>query len=157
MLKFLNTVKKLAEQKNLCEEFYSRYVLCYNSQEKMSSWMKYNNISDPVSPEDLHCTLIFSRVNPMNYEPSDTPIDIDLSLSKFGHLGPNNEPSATVLLLPIVSALKQRYNLVKSKGAISDFPDYIPHITLSYKPFDYSRLTVPNFTITLEREYIKWS
>jgi hypothetical protein len=157
MLKFLDTVKNLAEMKNLSESFYSHYKLDAKSRSLMNDWMKYNKIESPVPPDELHCTLIYSKIDPSDYSPSNTPIEIDLSTATFGHLGPDESKRATVILLPHVTGLSQRYNLVKSKGAVSDFPKYIPHITLSYSAFDYTVLTQPTFTITLEREYIKYT
>lgn len=157
MLKFLGTIKRLAEMRNLSEEFYSHYKLDQKSQEKMSAWMVRNHIPNPVPAHELHCTIIFSKIDPKDYTASSSPIDIDLSLGEFDNLGPVDNPKATVIKLPETAALTQRYNLVRSKGAISDYPTYIPHITLSYTPFNYSFLTLPQFTITLEREYLKYS
>lgn len=157
MLRFLGTIKNLAQEKNLSEQFYSHYKLDLESGIKFYNWMKRNDVPDPVEMEELHCTLIYSKTDPTNYEASNTPIDIDLSLGEFAHLGKSEDNMATVLKLPLTSALSQRYNLVKSKGATSDFPTYIPHITLSYKAFNYSHLVLPDFHITLYREFLRYS
>jgi len=156
MLKRLEFIKNMVENSNSDKIFYSCYYLDKESQKKMKNWMEFNKIPDPTPIEELHCTLIYSKIRPIDYTPSKIPIVVDLSKVSFKHLG-RLSPEVTVILLPKVPALTQRYELAKSKGAISDFPSYIPHITISNKVFDFEDLTQPDFMITLDQETIRYS
>ncbi len=83
---------------------------------------------DPVPRDKLHSTICFSRVK-INYMPitEKMPIGTPAALGVFEH----NNKRALVLILDS-SYLNMRHEYAMILGATYDFPEYKPHITLSY-------------------------
>lgn len=106
-------------------------------------------IPNPTPENDLHSTVVFSRneidfpIKTGIYEPIDPVVKFHVFKTQSGK---------RALVLKIDSEyLKQRHELANQLGATYDFPDYIPHITLSYdigeknysmKPFNLEKSLV---------------
>lgn len=100
------------------------------------------NVPNLLDPSEIHTTVIYSRVG-FNHTPSDEDF-------KFSTVGPNNSRKSMIevfesqgkRILVIKLYSKQiiyRHNEIMTKNptATYDFPEFIPHITLSYDIGDY--------------------
>lgn len=107
--------------------------------------VKYlKNTGIPNVNEDLHCTILYSRKYCPNYKPLDMtdgyyyeeaiayPDHLDIFKDKEGK-------NCLVLILRSGWIVKRHKDLMKEHNATYDFPEYNPHITLSYDigDFDY--------------------
>jgi hypothetical protein len=107
--------------------------------------VKYlKNTGIPNVNEDLHCTILYSRKYCPNYKPLDMtdgyyyeeaiayPDHLDIFKDKEGK-------NCLVLILRSNWIVKRHKDLMKEHNATYDFPEYNPHITLSYDigDFDY--------------------
>jgi len=111
--------------------YASRPVL--NHQE-IADWAKEQGFKSTLG-EDMHVTLAFSKT-PLEW---DLIQENDAALTVFGkdgrHLKPLGDQGAIVLRFedPIIRA---RWRDLKDSGAVWGFPEYQPHITISYAAGD---------------------
>lgn len=83
---------------------------------------------------------------------------IDLHNSRFAVWKNYGEETHCLVLLYQSEWLENRFKLARSLGATWDFPDYHPHVTLSYqvpKDFDIKELEQPDFPFQLEKEILE--
>lgn len=141
----------------LVEELKGTYIgVRFNkaSLEMLKDLQRMYKIPDPTPIKDMHATVVYSRV------PVEFPINNDLnekvSREVQFHVF-NTRDGKRALVLKIKSDyLTQRHELGTELGATYDFPDYIPHITLSYDVGDKNFSSKPfklEKDLVIEREY----
>ena len=123
------------------------------------NWMIVNNIIDKIDADDLHLTVAYSSV----------PVDADdICIDKYMLLVPKNGRRLKLfgnsLVLTVNSNyLDNRWNYYLEKGCSWDFPEYQPHISLSYnyktfptniEPFEGDILLGPEILEYLKEEDI---
>lgn len=119
------------------------------SLEMLQDLQKMYKIPDPTPIKDMHATVIYSRVPvdfPIRNEVNEK-IDRQVQFHVF-----NTRDGKRALVLKLKSDyLTQRHDLGTELGATYDFPDYIPHVTLSYDVGDKQFSTKP---FKLEKELV---
>ncbi len=113
--------------------------------EAILSWAKEQGFVSIVPPESLHVTIIYSKT-PVDW----TKIGDAWALNEDGtHTvkpgGPRSIEQFNQRALVLAFAdnyLQSRNHFAREAGATSNFPDYIPHITLSYReqPIDLEKI-----------------
>jgi hypothetical protein len=106
-------------------------------------------IPNPVPRHKIHSTICYSRVD-VPYVCSTGSFEVATS----GELETWDTQDGKVLVLKLDSDyLKFRHNYARALGATHDFPDYTPHITLSYNigPAHYKGEVKCH--VVLDREY----
>lgn len=96
--------------------------------DELEGIQKQLKLLNPVARSDLHSTICYSR------KYIKFPVDTDnelISVSQSLRIFETSGGPALVLELDSEHLCK-RHELAKLLGATYDFPDYIPHITLSY-------------------------
>lgn len=129
----------LLEQKEdeTTEGTYAGFRLDTDSEKALMQAIKSMNIPNPVSQEELHITLLYSRKFLPDYEPAaDT--NIEVRPLKFNVFNGRDGSKILVILLDCAECLKRHFKLMRDHTATYDFPEYIPHITLSYDIGDYT-------------------
>ena len=115
---------------------------------------KYFNKQNIKVPKDLHTTIAYSKKN-FNYVINESDVVIKPEDMKgFDLFGDNKN----ILVMLINSPeLTSRFNTTIDSGAVYDYKEYQPHITLSYDyngtVDDLSNLILPDFDIILGNEY----
>ena len=110
---------------------------------------------DPVPRDKLHSTICYSRKF-VNYKPETNRklIGYTKALDVFEH----NGKRALVLLLDS-DYLHSRHEYANALGATYDFPDYKPHVTLSYdlgaQSIDYTNFDVGGNQLEMAHEYVE--
>jgi 2'-5' RNA ligase len=113
-------------------------------------------LAQPIDPEYYHITVIYSRTPvaqadllPEQYQASATGIRYALWTTR----------DARQCLVMLVESYQARYlnQQLTQLGAVSDYNQYTPHLTLSY---DYTgpnitQLPLPQFPIVLDRLLVK--
>jgi hypothetical protein len=106
-------------------------------------------VPNPVPREKLHSTICYSRVN-IPYTVSSGSFEVATS----GRLEVWNHGETPVLVLVLDSEyLRCRHQYARTLGATHDFPDYTPHITLSYNVGPVSYKGDVQIPVVLDREY----
>lgn len=106
-------------------------------------------IPDPTPASKMHTTVLYSRT-PVDF-PVKTDVNETVGRDVQFHVF-NTRDGKRALVLKIKSDyLTSRHELGNELGASYDFPDYIPHITLSYDVGDKMFSTKP---FKLEKELV---
>ncbi len=107
-------------------------------------------IPNPVPRDKLHSTIVYSRVYvPYKVASGSFEIANSGSFTIF-----ETQDGSRALVLELESDyLTARHNYAKALGASYDFPDYRPHITMSYDVGPISFNGTFNIPIVLDREY----
>lgn len=123
----------------------------------LANWCYENDVPKPnVTISKLHSTILYSRKNVPNVPSleilakqirvSADHLEIwDTTSGKFGI------SRALILVLHAPEFIKIHEKFIKEKNATHDFPDYTPHITLSYD-IGWKELSafgkIPKFNLT---------
>lgn len=106
-------------------------------------------VPNPVPRHKIHSTICYSRVN-IPYTVSTGSFEV----ARKGHLEVWKHGEDPVLVLVLDSEyLKHRHQYARALGATHDFPDYTPHITLSYNVGPLSFKGEAQIPVVLDREY----
>ena len=114
---------------------------------ELYEWFKNQNI-DVLDKEDLHCTLAYSKKE-FKHVLNDSDILVNSS-SIHNKLEPLGDEGAIVMKFDS-EEMNKRFNQCIKEGALYDYPQYIPHISISYngKDIDLDKIKVPDFDIIL--------
>lgn len=120
---------------------YAKLVLSEESQKKITAIATLINLENFACPKDLHVTIIYSRKECQTVE--DIPVVLPVVANGTGFDIFLNEDGTNCLVLLLDSLDMERLHLecVNEHGATHDYPDYKPHLTLSY---DYTNGKSPS-------------
>ena len=136
---------------------YVAAVLSKASKKKVKELMINLGLTNRVSSDKMHITIIYSRkyvpeleANNNLYPMSASPIGLEVFDMRNG--------KRTLVLRIKSNPLTKRHNDIMDKyGTTYDFPEYNPHITLSYDIGEFDPTSyegdLPN--IELESEYVE--
>lgn len=112
--------------------YVKRNVINYND---VAVWSNANGLNIP-KPEQLHVTVCYSRqsFDWSNIKPIQTNLTILPGNRSIKRLGDGLEG---IVLAIHSDHLQTRHRYFKSRGASYDYPNYTPHITLSYENYDF--------------------
>jgi hypothetical protein len=96
-------------------------------------WAQQFGVPNPVTADDMHVTVIASRVD-VKIAPNTDVVQVYKDRMSFGFLGPNADVF-TVMFCDWL--LTDRNYAFISAGATSDWPCYRPHVTLSYSAANF--------------------
>lgn len=139
----------------ILEGVYGSYKLTQASAEALTAWILDSEIVDPVATQDLHVTTTYSKVDPtQEILPSNkTNIILDkdnFSITTYGR---------TLVLEVPSDELQEIHKSALDAGASSDYPDYNPHISISYNAKANENilplLFPPNFDLILSHEEVE--
>lgn len=114
-----------------------------NSRTKLHEWMEKQKIDKLVEAKDYHCTVVFST-KPVP-EVADIPVNLPFTATPkewkvFG------DDKKLVLALEAPKAKKLFDETIKM-GAKTDYPEYVPHITVALNYQDDVPKDIPPFKI----------
>jgi hypothetical protein len=135
------------------------YVAAFFDEEtnnNIAEYMRINKIPAPVNTASLHTTIVYSTVPVPNFEPNHSvDIDIDTTHATFECWEMRNG-SRCLVLKYFSPYLQFRFTEAMKNGAMYDFDEYKPHISLSYEipeEFDVSLLPKIDFQLKIVGEY----
>lgn len=117
----------------LVEEMKGSYVgVRYSEQslKMLKDLQKMYKVPNPTPAKDMHTTVAFSR-NKIDF-PLENKVSQSVSRDVQFHVFMTGSGTRALVLKIKSDYLKSRHDLANELGASYDFPDYIPHITLSY-------------------------
>lgn len=123
------------------------------SIESLQSFIKDNEIPNPIDSNDMHVTIMYSE-KPIHKsdELIDPKLELTASATEFDLYG--DDRNCLVLKIDC-DELHKRHQFFTEKGGKHSYDEYSPHITLSYDCPDFDVKSLPKFTgeITLTDEY----
>lgn len=102
-------------------------------------WMKQIGVVDPVRSSSLHTTQAYSRKS-VETPPHDDPIRV-----RNGHRSLEQFDQGAFVLKIAAPYLSARHAQLMRMGATFDYPEYVPHITLSYSEQSESVQNAPPY------------
>lgn len=98
-------------------------------------------VPNPLEPSEFHSTLLYSRKHLPNYiaQGELTPVATSDTENFTLDVWPSNggERNVLVLIYPCEWLQDRWKSLSEEHGATWDFPDFTPHVTLSYDVGDF--------------------
>jgi hypothetical protein len=119
-------------------------------------WLSANNIPNAIKASSVHSTFIYSR-KPLKgkWESKDYRNGLFINPGTY-KLEQWEDDGKNILVLKYDSpVLQKRWRKARGMGATWDYPEFKPHITLSYDigDLDISTLEVPTFSLVVDKEY----
>ncbi|WP_420377775.1 hypothetical protein [Sinorhizobium meliloti] len=133
--------------------YVSRKVI---NAENIIAWAKGQGFRTTLPAEDLHVTIAFSRAA-VDWMKCGQPWESELKLPAGGPRLIDKFGEGAVVLLFKSRELEWRHEAIKDAGASWDWPEYQPHITISYDgaPDDLSAVEPYQGEIVLGPELFK--
>lgn len=113
------------------------------------------NIPNPINKDEIHMTIMYSRKFLPNYKPLGN-IDENSKPIGFHIFDTFDNKRALVLKLDCNWAVSRHKTLMTEHDALYDYPEFIPHITLSYDIGDImipKNKYLPNTIFKINKEY----
>lgn len=130
--------------------FYAFRNLNPQSAQFVYEWMLEEGVPNPIPAHNLHVTVVCSEVDVAGYTPDPTPVMINPATYKIDQM-------QEALVIKFRSdALEEQWQRAMNMGAKSRYPNFVPHISLSYKVpkhYDPSELKPPPTFIMLDGEH----
>lgn len=116
----------------------------HHSIQIVNEWMQENQIPNPISPDELHVSVVTSEVALPQYVPDPVAVMINPSSYWIDILG-------DALVLRFKSdPLASQWEHANALGAKTKWPTYQPHMSLSYDvPIDYDTSHLKPFPVHL--------
>ena len=120
-----------------------------NTKHKIGKILNMLNIPNPTATKDLHLTVVYSRKQCDSIKEIPVKLPVVADGKSFG-IFPNREGTQALVLKIAGDGIHELHQLCREEhGATHDFPEFDPHITLSY---DYGTDELPNDSLL---EYFK--
>lgn len=115
----------------------------------LMKWAKANGFKSTLSAEDMHVTVLYSRtpVDPIEMgEAWGTEADGSLIVRAGGPRALEKFGEGAAVLQFASSSLSYRHEEMVRKGASHDYPEYLPHVTITYEAGDLDLAKIAPFT-----------
>ena len=136
---------------------YAGMRLDVASADALQKYIEANQIGNATPKEKFHTTLIYSRKECPDYTPLGriSPAYVAKPL-KLETWDTRDGKRALVLKLACPQLEARHKEIMNAHNATYDFPEYIPHITLSYDvgpDFSSQKMPLPEFNLVFNNEY----
>lgn len=134
---------------------YVSRPLLDGSADRLHDWAVENGIKNIVPPELMHVTQVHSKaeVDTDSLTPNDTVLDVGADGRWLSQLGKGN----CLVMFFQSPDMQARFKEAQAAGASWDFPNFMPHVTISYDTGDtpaqnYQMTQAPDFPLQLGPE-----
>ena len=112
-------------------------------REKLHSWMEHQHIKKLVDAKDYHCTVVYSTKSVPEITNLKVSLPIKARCKEWKVFGPDK-----MLVIALKSSKATAlFNKTIKMGAKTDYPSYIPHITVALGFTGDLPKEIPNFDI----------
>lgn len=126
---------------------YASLSVSKTSRDKLHNWLKNHNIEGLVDPKEYHCTVVYSTKPVPEVADISVPLPIKAKSIEWKIFG-----TEKLLVLALKnSKITDLFNKTIKMGAVSDYPSYIPHISVAK---DYNKdipTELPTFLIQFDK------
>lgn len=106
---------------------YAKMELDKKSRTMLHDWLEEKDIQGLVEPEEYHCTVTYSRKACPEISKLEPELPLKVNPIDWDIFGDKN-----LLVLKLTSEdLQDLYKETRDMGATSDYPEYIPHISVA--------------------------
>jgi 2'-5' RNA ligase len=157
MMHYLEEVKvKNKDNTNHSNGTYIAANVSPSSQKALDEWVTKHKIPNPSEPKEYHTTVIYSRKGIPDV--MNDKIDTPLSGKIIGWKIFGTQVGVKCLVASVeCDELDDQHNRIRAEyGATHDFPEYQPHITVSYNYGDGAvPKEIPTFPIVFNKITMK--
>lgn len=118
--------------------------------DKLYDWIGQNTDITSNPKDSYHVTVIYSRTPCPDVEKYDFNLPITANITGWKKLGKTADDHFLVLTLESEDLNRINSDLMRDYGATSDFPTYIPHISVSYHHPSEIPQNYPSMKITFD-------
>lgn len=115
---------------------YVAWLVSHSNAELLSQWMKFVGIKDPVPPEELHCTVMYSPKKSLDESAyGDYPMQMpyQASINNGRRTSAFGKGDGAIVTEFVGRPVEQRHEFYRDyHGLEHSFDTFKPHITLSY-------------------------
>lgn len=158
----MKVVDLVKESYNNGKGDYIAFAASESTKNKIEEWLKNNNLEvDNKTINNAHMTIIYSsgkslpdNIGRGNIDPIIIKAD-DIKLDLFDNAG-NAHYKSLVLIYDCDQASMRHKDIRKEYGATHDYPNFLPHLTVSYKTekdLDLKKLKPIDFDLIFDYEY----
>jgi hypothetical protein len=116
-------------------------------RDKLHSWLEKQKIEGLVDPKEYHCTIVFST-KPVP-EVKDIPVPFPIKAKAIGW---DIFGSDKMLVLKITNPkLFDLFDKTVEMGAVSDYPSFVPHISVATGYKGDIPTKIPSFLIQFDK------
>ena len=154
---YFQEVRQRADvRKNHPNGTYMSAKLSHRSQRQLDSWVSENNIPNAADPAQYHTTIIYSRKGVPDASQYDLQLPIKAKIKEWKIFPTQTGAKCLVAIVDSPEFELHHLNIRNQYGATHDYPDYHPHVTVSY---DYGEgpapADVPPFALEFNSREIK--
>jgi hypothetical protein len=132
-----------AETEKHTDGTYAALLPTGSSREKLYEWMQKQNIERLIEPSEYHCTVVFST-KPVP-DVADIPVKLPFSATvKEWKVFGDHKMLVAALHAPEAQKL---FSKTIEMGAKTDYPEYVPHITVALEYEGDVPESTPDFKI----------
>lgn len=126
------------------------------SRKALDDWVSENNIPNPSEPKEYHTTVIYSRKGIPDVMNDSIPVPLTGKITGWKVFGMQVGGKCLVATVEC-QELDDQHNRIRAEyGATHDFPEYQPHVTVSYNYGDGSvPKEIPSFPIVFSKITMK--
>lgn len=150
-MRYLDEVKQ--RNKDMSKHPNGTYIsatLSKKSQKDLDSWVSKQNIPNPADPKQYHSTIIYSRKGIPEAKNHKITLPMSAKIKEWKIFPTQTGGKCLVAIMDSPELEKHHKHFRSEYGATHDYPDYHPHVTISY---DFGDLPVPKEIPNLELEY----
>lgn len=148
MMKFNEFVYEDADHK---DGTYISVKLSADSAKKLDEWAESKNISNLTEPSEYHCTVMYSKKGIPDAKKYDIGLPINTEISGWKIFPTQGGTKALVGVLASKELKDHHKNIMDTYKGSYDFPEYIPHVTVSYNHKGEAPKDVPTFELNFDR------
>jgi hypothetical protein len=132
---------------------YASLILSEESKEELFAYCNSLGIDNLVTPDEYHCTLLYSKVPCHDIAKEDFDLPCKAMIVGFKILGVEIPVLVAELYCP--NALRLHDKFIEEYDATHDYPEYIPHITIADEYTGDIPDDIPEFDIEFEDKVVE--
>lgn len=121
------------------------------SSKALDNWSSENKVENQLDPSDYHVTVIYSRKGVPAVEDHVFDLPIAAKISAFEIFPTQTGNKCLVAKVDSKELTELHKSIRKEYGATHDYPEYKPHVTLSYDYKGEVPKEVPDITVTFDK------
>lgn len=100
--------------------------------EEIHAWAKAQGFSSALPADDLHITIVYSK-EPVDWMKMGAAWEDEVTIPAGGPRVIEQFGEGAIVLRVSSETLQWRHQMMRARGASSDYEEYSPHITITYK------------------------
>lgn len=145
-------------RKNMNKHINGTYVsakVSRASSKAIYDWVKSNSIPNAADPKQYHTTITYSRKGIPDVEQHAFDVPIAGQITGWKIFPTQNGSNCLVAVVQSLDLEDYHHTIQNEYGATYDYPDYIPHITVSYDYNGSIPKTVPDAKVVYDKVVVE--